>query len=269
MEHLPQSQRFPWRLFWLLFVIGVLGALAIIPIAIDLFGSVVPTAQAPPIPLPLLILIGVVQNLGMLAVMVFVGLKLGQKLGLGAPLLEGWLAGQSATNQWRASLRVSLREGLITGVGIGVVLLLALLALVPLIPNLPFVTAAKLAVWKRLLACFYGGLYEEILTRLFLVTLIAWLANKAFRKTNARLSPAAFWISNFVVAILFGLGHLPSASLVMPITPLVVAVALSFNGIAAIAFGVLFRKRGLEAAMVAHFTADFVIYVVGPALLRT
>ncbi len=55
----------------------------------------------------------------------------------------------------------------------------------------------------------------------------------------------------------------------MPITPLVVAVALSFNGIAAVAFGVLYRKRGLEAAMIAHFTADFVIYVVGPALLRT
>jgi membrane protease YdiL (CAAX protease family) len=55
----------------------------------------------------------------------------------------------------------------------------------------------------------------------------------------------------------------------MPITPLVVAVALSLNGIAAVVFGVLYRKRGLEAAMIAHFTADFVIYVVGPAFLAT
>jgi membrane protease YdiL (CAAX protease family) len=265
MEHLPQSQSFHWRLFWLLFAIGILGALAIIPIAIDLFGSVVPTAQAPPIPLPLLILIGIVQNLGMLAVMVFVGLKLGQKLGLGAPLLEGWLAGDSPANQWRGSLR----EGLITGIGIGVVLLIALVALVPLLPNLPFVIVAKLNLWKRILACLYGGLYEEILARLFLLTLVAWLANKALRKTNARLSPAAFWISNLVVAVLFGLGHLPSASLLMPITPLVVAAALSLNGIAAVMFGVLYRKRGLEAAMIAHFTADFVIYVVGPGFLST
>jgi len=265
MEHVSQPQRFPWRLFWLLFAIGIVGALAIIPIAIDLFGSVVPTAQTPPIPLPLLILIGVVQNLGMLAVMVFVGLKLGQKLGLGAPLLEGWLAGNSIRNQSKASLK----EGLIAGIGIGVVLLITLLALVPLLPHLPFVTASKLAVWKRLLACLYGGLYEEILTRLFLVTLIAWLANKALRKPNARLSPGAFWVSNLLVAILFGLGHLPSASLVMPITLLVVAVALSLNGIAAVVFGVLYRKRGLEAAMLAHFTADFVIYVVGPAFLAT
>ncbi|CAN5682880.1 CPBP family intramembrane metalloprotease [soil metagenome] len=265
MEHLSQPQRFPWRLFWLLFVIGILGVLAIIPIAIDLFSSVVSTAQPPPIPLPLLIIIGVVQNLGMLAVMIFVGLKLGQKLGLGAPLLESWLAGNSLTNQWRTSFK----EGLVTGTGVGLVVLIALIALVPLLPNLPFVTVAKLAVWKRLLACLYGGLYEEILTRLFLVTLIAWLANKVLRKAKARLSPAAFWISNLLVAILFGLGHLPSASLMMPITPLVVLVALSLNGIAAVVFGMLYRKRGLEAAMIAHFTADFVIYVVGPAFLTT
>ncbi len=57
--------------------------------------------------------------------------------------------------------------------------------------------------------------------------------------------------------------------MVMPITPLVVAAALILNGIAAVVFGVLYRKRGLEATMIAHFTADFVIYVVGPAFLVT
>ena len=54
----------------------------------------------------------------------------------------------------------------------------------------------------------------------------------------------------------------------MPITPLVVIAALLLNGLAGIAFGYLYRERGLEAAMIAHFTADFVIYVVGPSLLR-
>ncbi len=268
MEHPNQPQRYPWRLFWLLFAIGIIGMVAIIPIAIDLFGSVISTAQPPPpLPLPLIILLGAVQNLTLLALMVFLGLKLGPRVGLGAPLLAGWLNGNSVTSQWRASLSASLREGLIAGIGIGVVLLIVLIAVVPLLPNLPFVTAGRLAVWKRLLACLYGGLFEEIFSRLFLLSLIAWLANKALPKPNERLSPAAFWISNLVVAVLFGLGHLPSASLVMPITPLVVALALAFNGIAAIAFGVLYRKRGLESAMIAHFTADFVIYVVGPRFL--
>lgn len=269
MEHIPQPQRFPKRLFWLLLVMGIVGILAIIPMAIDLFGPVIAAGPPPPMPLPLLILIGVVQNLSLLALMVFVGLKLAPKLGLGAPLLESLLYGNSVTNQWRAGLRASLKEGLIAGVGIGVILLIVLLAVVPLLPNLPFVTAAKLALWKRLLACFYGGFYEEIFSRLFLLTLIAWLANKALRKTSAQLSSAAFWIANFTVAILFGLGHLPSASLVMPITPLVVALALILNGIAAVGFGFLYKKRGLESAMIAHFSADFVLYVVGPTFVST
>jgi membrane protease YdiL (CAAX protease family) len=265
MENASQPKTFSWRLFWLLLGLGILGVLAIIPMAIELFGKVVQTAEAPPIPLPALILIGAVQNLSLLAAVIFVGLKLGQKLGLGAPLLGGWLVGNSLKSQWGTSLK----EGLIIGLGVGVLLLILLLAVVPLLPNLPFVAAARLAVWKRFLACFYGGFYEEIFTRLFLLSLIAWLASKALRKPLVPLAPAAFWIANLMVAVLFGLGHLPSASLVMPITPLVVAVALTFNGIAGVAFGILYRKRGLEAAMIAHFTADFVIYVVGSAFLAT
>ena len=72
-----------------------------------------------------------------------------------------------------------------------------------------------------------------------------------------------------MVAILFGLGHLPSASLVMEITPLVIIAALFLNGIAAICFGYIYRLRGIEAAMIAHFTADFVVHVVGANLLKT
>jgi len=49
---------------------------------------------------------------------------------------------------------------------------------------------------------------------------------------------------------------------------LVVAAALLLNGIAGVDFGYLYWKRGLESAMIAHFCGDFVIYVLGVALLR-
>jgi hypothetical protein len=155
----------------------------------------------------------------------------------------------------------------LVGLAVGIVLLLIILALVPALPKLPFVAAAKIAWWKRVLACFYGGIYEELLTRLFLLTLIAWLATKLLRRKEQILTTTPFWIANISVGILFGLGHLPSASLVMPITALVVVAALALNGIAAIAFGLLYRKHGLESAMIAHFSADFVLYVVGPSFL--
>jgi membrane protease YdiL (CAAX protease family) len=115
--------------------------------------------------------------------------------------------------------------------------------------------------------CFYGGLYEEIFSRLFLLSLFAWLLNKSWQKDRGQLTNGAFWSANLIAAILFGLGHLPSASLVMPITTLVVVAALTLNGFAAIVFGWLYRQHGLEAAMIGHFTTDFVLYVIGPTFL--
>ena len=259
------SQPYPWRLFWLLFTAGILAALAILPLASDMLGAALSKKELPNIPLPLLILIGAVQNLALFALVVWLGLKLSRSLGLGAPLLESWVTGKS---QSKSSLARSLKAGLLTGVVLGIALVIALLALVPQLPNLPFVIAAKLPLWKRLLASFSGGIYEEILTRLFLLSLIAWIANRSWQKSAPKLSNSAFWFANISAAIIFGLGHLPSASLLMPITPLVVFAALALNGVAGIAFGYLYREHGLEAAMIAHYTCDVALFVIGPAFLK-
>ncbi len=262
---LDKSQRYPWRLFWLLFAADIFALLAVMPIALDILAVVSSRIPAPTIPIPVLILIGAVQNLALLALIVWLGLKLSRPLGLGAPLLESWLTNQADGNQNLAS---TLKSGLLCGLPIGIALLIGLVLLLPHLPNLPLVLVAKLPLWKRILLCFYGGIYEELLTRLFLLSLFAWLFDRAWRKKVPGVSTRAFWLANLLAALLFGLGHLPSTSLMMPITPLVVFVAILFNGIAGVAFGYLYRRRGLEAAMVAHFTADFVIYVVGASFLK-
>jgi membrane protease YdiL (CAAX protease family) len=262
------SQRYPWRLFWLLFTAAILSALSIIPLASDMLAAVVDKIEVPNIPLPLLIVVGVVQNLAILALIVWLGLKLSRSLGLRAPLLESWVARSEVNAESNSRIGQILRSSLLIGIAVGVILLISLLVLVPRLPNLPFVIAARLPVWKRFVVCFYGGIYEELLTRLFLLSLVAWIANRSWRKAAPELSNSAFWFANILVAILFGLGHLPSASLFMPITPLVVTAALMLNGIAGIAFGYLYRRHGLEAAMIAHFTTDFMIYVLGPLLLK-
>lgn len=271
------AQPYPWRLYWVLLATEVLGALAIVPIARDMLGGLPVLTERPPIPLFLLILIGVVQNLVLIGLTLWLGLKLSRALGLRMPLIEGWVDRQPAEDPGLPnvgarhavpSVASTLRSGLLTGLVIGIILAGCLLALTPRFPNLPFVIVAKFPVWKRFLACFYGGVYEELFTRLFLLSVIAWLVNRSWRKPTPTLSNTAFWLANILTAVLFGLGHLPSTSLFMPITASVVVAALLLNGIAGIAFGYLFRTRGLEAAMVAHFTADFVIYVVGASLLR-
>lgn len=262
----PVLKPYPWRLFWLLFVGEVFAVLAVVPVGIELLGPIISKQQLPNVPLPLLILIGVIQNLALLAFTVWLGLRLSRRLGLGAPLLESWVSHQSESRPRPAKI---LQSGLLTGVALGIVLLLTLLVLVPRMPNLPFVVVARFSLWKRFLMCFYGGVYEELLTRLFLLTVVAWIANRSWRQTVPKLSNSAFWFANVFAAIIFGLGHLPSASLFMPITPLVVVAALLLNGVAGIAFGYLYRKDGLEAAMIAHFTCDLAIWVVGPAFIKS
>ena len=55
-------------------------------------------------------------------------------------------------------------------------------------------------------------------------------------------------------ALLFGAGHLPTTATLMPLTPLVITRALLLNGLGGIVFGWLYWKRGLLAAMLAHFS---------------
>jgi hypothetical protein len=256
--------RFPWRVFWLLLIVSLCGAGAAIPLALEIFRPLIQSTPPPTVSLPLLVVAGVAQNLVLFAVLIGVGLLLARKLGVGAPLLEGWLYHEASP----VRLRDSLKHGALVGIAVGIVLLIIIIPAASHLPGLPFVSASRASVWKRVLVCFYGGIDEEILMRLFLLTLFAWFGSKVFQKQKAGLSPVTFWIANTAVAILFGLGHLPGAALVMHITPTVVILALALNGIAAISFGYLYWKRGLESAMIAHFCADFVIFVVGVMFLR-
>jgi membrane protease YdiL (CAAX protease family) len=76
--------------------------------------------------------------------------------------------------------------------------------------------------------------------------------------------PAAIflWIANMLAAILFGLGHLPATSMLLPLTPLVITRAIILNGLLDVAFGYLYMTRGLESAMISHFSADIVLHVL-------
>ena len=70
-----------------------------------------------------------------------------------------------------------------------------------------------------------------------------------------------------MAALLFGVGHLPITSELITITPLVIFRALLLNGIGGVVFGWLYWKKGLESAMIAHFSADIIIHVCLPFIL--
>ena len=149
-------------------------------------------------------------------------------------------------------------------------LLLLVFVFVPLVPPLRAILSSDVALWKKFLAAFYGVITEELLMRLFVFSLIAWLLKLIWRTPDGLPSAGAMWSANILAAVIFGLSHLPSAVMArLPITPNVIVAVLTLNGIAGLTFGYLYWKRGLEAAVVAHFSTDVVLHVFGTVLAGT
>jgi hypothetical protein len=185
-------------------------------------------------------------------------------MGLGAPYIEAAIGGKP---QWGL-----LANALPVAAGIGVLCfaLMFLLECYWFAAHVPVAlknSEVNAKAWMRFLASFYGGLSEEILTRLFLISGLAWTLGLVWRNNNGGVADGGFWLAIILAAVLFGLGHLPTTRAFTPLTPMITIRAVMLNGIAGIAFGWLFWQYGLEVAMMAHFTADVLIHLVGPLLI--
>jgi membrane protease YdiL (CAAX protease family) len=258
-----KANGFRWSVLVLLLVCAVFGVAASFPFVFSLYADKLTNA---PLPLPIVAVLGLIQNSIILAVFIGVGLLLTAKLGLpGVPLIEDYRSRKSIGNRFRAIIKPAAMTGLAVGVA---VVLLSWILLRKELPQLPFGKAATISIWKRFLICFYGGLTEEITMRIFLFSLLAWLLSKVLRSGTTKPGRQVFWAANIILAVLFALGHLPSVIPLMPISFNIVVAALLLNGLASIAFTSVYLRRGLEAAMLAHFVADFLIWVIGPSFIR-
>lgn len=95
------------------------------------------------------------------------------------------------------------------------------------------------------------------------MTLIVWLLC-GFGRREPR--PAMFWVAIVLAGLLFGAGHLPPAVELWGLTPIVVFRTIVLNTIGAVVCGWLYWRRGIEMAMLGHFSADIVLHVLSPLL---
>ena len=109
-------------------------------------------------------------------------------------------------------------------------------------PTIPYMLAAVL----------YGGVIEEVMLRLFMLSLVAFLLHKLFGKKTEKPTIGILVAANVVAAILFAAGHLPATAAMMGLTPMLVFRCFLLNGGFGLAFGWLYRKYGLRYAMIAH-----------------
>ena len=253
-----------WRVFFLLWIAAILSSIAILPYALELQGSMLASMDLP-IPLPALIALQIVQSAVFFAIVIFAGMFLARRVGLGTPILDSVSRGESASDKLREILPISIGLGVIAAlliIGIDLLLQPVLLKELGDTSNTLNLQNIQPAAWKGFLAAFYGGIAEEILLRLLVMSLLAWLGGCVSKTQDGKPTSAVFWIANILAAVLFGLGHLPATEMIIPLTPLVITRAILLNGIGGVIFGWLYWKRGLEAAMVAHFSADIVLHVL-------
>ena len=115
-------------------------------------------------------------------------------------------------------------------------------------PGLPKIIAGLLV----------GGVIEEVMMRLFFMSLLILIISKLFCKNEKEIPVKVFVAANIISALLFAAGHLPSTAAMTTLTPLLVFRCFLFNGGLGLCFGWLYRKYGIGYAMIAHGTAHLI-----------
>lgn len=112
--------------------------------------------------------------------------------------------------------------------------------------------ASKPTVSYLLATVTYGAVIEEVMLRLFAMSLAAFILHKLFWRKNADTPAAALISANILSALLFAAGHLPATLMLLGSSPLILFRCFLLNGGFGLWFGRLYRKYGLRYAMIAH-----------------
>ena len=118
----------------------------------------------------------------------------------------------------------------------------ALLDMYAVKPTVPFLLATVT----------YGAVIEEVMLRLFMMSLVAFVLHLLFERKRDGVSTAVLVAANVTSALLFAAGHLPGNDMMFGLTPVIVLRCMLLNGVFGLAFGWLYRKFGLRYAMIAH-----------------
>jgi len=106
-------------------------------------------------------------------------------------------------------------------------------------------------VW--LASVFYGGVIEEVMMRLFFMSLISFLGWKLFFRSRAYPPMGVFIAANVIAALLFAAAHLPATQMQLgELTPLILLRCFLLNGAFGLLFGRIYRKYGIQYAMLSH-----------------
>ncbi|WP_429841610.1 CPBP family glutamic-type intramembrane protease [Brevibacillus sp. FIR094] len=243
--------------FWLIWLVSVLCALCAIPIQsntirqhVQLQAAIYSTNKVPPI--SVMVAIISIQSCVFLALATAIGLWLMPSTGLRLSILDHWVSGAKLPFSFWTFWAVSISSGVAVG------LLVKWVDRYFFQPHMTTIMG-KEPISSRFfgfLSSFYGGVCEEVLMRLGVMTVVVFLAQKM------GWMGISYWLGICVAAIVFAASHLPTNYMTYGKGNVVTIWTLLLNGILGILFGFLYWRYGLEAAIISHFSADIVLHVI-------
>lgn len=153
---------FSWSEFAVLFGVAIIGVACVMPYTLAITGDALKKAQERMHqPMWVLLVLQSVQSIVLMGLATGLGLLIAHHIGLGAPLLEGLLAGKNVGSQ---ALEM-LAPALILGIGSATILMILEIAVFwPRLPKAMREDVPIPSLGKRFLASFYGGIDEEIIS---------------------------------------------------------------------------------------------------------
>jgi membrane protease YdiL (CAAX protease family) len=247
-----------WRIYFVLITFCIIGVSAVFPYILTVQKDLISQI---PVTIPLFFLIQLIQSIIIFSIAILIGLKLVNKSGFSVPYLEAFVS----RNKLPADFRPIIKSSAILGASVAVII--AILDYFFGMAGLDRIVTetAKIPMWQRFLVAFYGGVNEEVLMRFFLMTALTWIIYKVAKIKSE--SKYVIWSVIILTSVIFGLGHLPITASFTEITPLVVTRAILLNSVGGIIFGWLYWKKGLEAAIIAHFSADIFLHLLIPLII--
>lgn len=257
------EQPFDWRLF----VAGLILLLVAAVSALPFMQTLQTMTQGESSPSFLALFGGQVLLEG--AAALALGLYLGKRIGLGFTLIPSWIHREPAGRQSLHVLQLAVIVAILGAVGaviVGTIVLLAALLLGMDPATLEEIGTLTLfesypAPWKWFLISLHAGIAEEIFFRFGLLTLFAWLGSLLWHDARGHPTRAVFWGANLIAGLAFGVAHL-FGGMPYPKIPVIMARIVVQNTALGLVLGWLYRRWGLESAILTHFFVDVVLYVI-------
>jgi hypothetical protein len=235
---LATERRWNWKVFLVLVALTDPATFAILPYLINFQKTYSETDVNASLGWDILVLDRLINSL-LFAVLGGMGLLLANRIGLGMPFVEARVNREPVPYRFRNIVATAWITAVV------VVLLDMFLHMVVLDPplhamlenlGLAIPEGAHTPPLYGFLAAISAGITEEMLFRLFGLSLLAWLGGLLFHESDGRPKLIIFWIANILFALGFGVAHLPKViAMGWPINGLVITYTLVLNAIGGLA----------------------------------